>query len=167
MWWSYIVTFIGSLIVAITSVCIAQRWSAKREYTKSLKNLKAELLSNIRVSSLIHQWVDMNIKALGEGKLVAASCPHFYNMGWIQVRGALYASDSKSAIELEDLYLQAGVANDLITTMEELKWGVADAMTDARVRRKTVLETLREIVKEIVLPKFQKADKLIDSILRS
>jgi len=167
MWYWYIITFVVSLIVAITSVWFAQKWSAKRAYTRSLQNLKAELLANIKVSNLIHEWADINEKALVKDRLVVASCPHFYNMAWVDVKGALYASDSKSAVELEDLYLQAGVVNDLILTMEELKWGAGGAMTGTEVRRKTVLQAIREIVKGIVLPKLEGANKLIDNLIKS
>ena len=167
MWWSYIVTFVVSLMVAISTVWIAQRWSDKREYKRDLRNLKAELLANIKVSNLIDEWVDVNEKALAKDALVVASCPHFYNMAWLEIKGTLYANDSKSAIELEDLYLQAGIVNGLIITMEELKWGAGSAMTSTEIRRKTVLEASRGIVGEIILPKLREASQLIDSLLKN
>ena len=167
MWYSYIITFVVSLLVAITSVWFAQKWSAKREYTRGLQNLKAELLANIKVSKLIYEWADKNTEALAKDKLVVASCPHFYNMAWVDVKGALYVRDFKSAVELEDLYLQAGIVNDLILTMEELKWGVGGVMTGTEVRRKTVLQAIKEIVKGILLPKLEEGNKLIGNLLKS
>ncbi len=67
MGWQYVITFVGSLVVALVSVWFAGWWSAKRDCKTALKNLRSEVLTNIKASSLICQWVDENVKALEDG----------------------------------------------------------------------------------------------------
>jgi hypothetical protein len=167
MWYSYIITFVVSLVVALASVWFAQYWSAKKDYARGLRNLKAELLTNAKVSNLIYEWADKTEKELAKGELVAASCPHFYNNAWLELKGALYPRVFELAVDLEDLYLQSGVVNDFIVTMEELKWGAGSAMTGTEIRRKIVLKAIREIVKGILIPKLEEENKVIDNLIKS
>ncbi len=98
MWWQYIVT----LVIALISVWFAQWLSTRREYRKALENLRSEVLTNVRTSGLLCQWVDTNLTALKSGELVLASCPHLYDSAWTSSKGDLAANDYLIAVRLEE-----------------------------------------------------------------
>lgn len=166
VWLSYVITFIGSLTVALVTVWISQRWSAKRDYLKALRNLRSEVVTNIRASNLICEWVNRNVEALNNGQLVVASCPHLYDLAWSAIKGDMAKSDRDIVVRLEELYLQIVVVNNLLQTIEELKWGAAGAMTGIRQRRINVLEAIKDIVGEIILPQLEDARRSLDKRLK-
>lgn len=166
MWWQYTVTFAGSLIVALLTVWVATWWSAKRDYRKALENLRAEILTNIRASNLICQWVDENIEALKDGRMVVATCPHLYDSVWMLVRGDLISHDYLIADTVQELYLQITIGNDLLNKVEDLKWGVVSAMTNTKQRRDLVLKATKGIVSSILLPKLEEAKSLLEKKLK-
>ena len=165
MWWQYVFPFVGSLFVALISVWIAQSWSAKRDYRKLLENLRGEVNTNINVSNLIIHWVDTIVGALENGNLVVASCPRLYDGAWLSVKGALAIRNYALLVKLEESYLLVSVANDLLRTVEELKWGAASAMTNVNLRRKTTFDAIRETVGNKLLPKLTEARKLLNKSL--
>lgn len=162
MWWQYIVT----LVIALISVWFAQWLSARREYRKALENLRSELLTNVRTSGLLCQWVDTNLVALKSGKLVVASCPHLYDSAWISAKGDLATNDYLIAVRLEESYGMIAVVNNLLHTIEGLKWGVVGAMIDIDQRRELVLKYTKEIVGNSLLPELENARNLLDKKLK-
>ena len=163
VWWQYTVTFVGSLIVALISVWFAQWLSTRREYRKALVNLKSEVSTNINNSALICAWVDKNLKSLKDGKVVVATCPHLYDLAWVSVKGDLVAKDYRFAASLEEVYGMVSVANDLLHTIWELKWGVGGAMTGIQQRRTLVLDATKEIVRDSLMPRLVEAKKVLDT----
>jgi len=162
MWLQYIIT----LVIALICVWFAQWLSARTTYKKALKNLRSEVFTNIRTSGLLCAWVDTNLVALKGRKLVVASCPHLYDSAWISVKGDLAANDYPIAVELEDSYGMIAVVNNLLHTIEGLKWGVVGAMVDIDERRELVLKYTKEIVENSVLPELKNAGNLLDKKLK-
>ena len=103
-WWQYILTFVGSLIVALISVWFSQWLSARREYRKALENLRSEVSTNINNADLMNKWIVANLDALKEDKVVVATCPHLYESAWILARGAVSSKDYGIAAKMEDAY---------------------------------------------------------------
>lgn len=162
MWWQYVVT----LAIALISVWFAQWLSARREYRRALGNIRSEVLNNIRTSGLLSQWVDTNLVALKAGKLVVASCPHLYNTAWISAKGDLAANDYQIAVKLEESYGMIAVINNLLGTIEGLKWGVVGAMMDIDQRRELVLKYTKEIVEKSLLPELETARSILAKRLK-
>ena len=162
MWWQYIVT----LAIALIAVWFAQWLSAKREYRRALENIRSEVLNNLRTSGLLCQWVDTNLEALKSGKLVVASCPHLYDSAWISAKGDLAVNDYDIAIKLEESYGMIAVINNLLSTIEGLKWGVVGAMIDIDQRRELVLKYTKEIVEKSLLPELVTARSVLDKKLK-
>lgn len=162
MWWQYIVT----LVIALISVWFAQWLSTRRAYRKVLENLRSEVFTNIRTSGLLCQWVDTNLVALKGGKLVVASCPHLYDSAWISAKGELATNDYPIAVKLEDAYGMIAVVNNLLHTIEGLKWGVVGAMVNIDERRGLVLKYTMEIVEKSLLPELKNAGSLLDKKLK-
>lgn len=162
MWWQYVVT----LAIALISVWFAQWLSTRREYRRALGNLRSEVFNNVRTSGLLCQWVDTNLVALKAGKLVVASCPRLHDSAWISAKGDLAANDYHIAIKLEEAYGMIVVINNLLSTIEGLKWGVVGAMTNIDRRRELVLKYTKEIVKNSLLPELKNASSLLDKKLK-
>jgi len=162
MWWQYVVT----LTIALISVWFAQWLSARREYGRALENIRSEVLNNIRTSRLLSQWVDTNLVALKAGKLVVASCPHLYDTAWISAKGDLAANDYQIVIKLEESYGMITVINNLLGTIEGLKWGVVGAMIDIDQRRELVLKYTKEIVENSLLPELEIARSILAKRLK-
>lgn len=166
MWWQYIVTFIGSLAVALSSVWFAQWLSAKREYRKALEYLKNEVSTNIKVSGLICQWVDRNLEASKDKQMVVASCPHLYDSAWVSVKGALAVKDYVIAANLEEAYFLITVVNDHMRNFEELRWGVGSALKDMGLRMDSILKVTRLTIVSHLMPKLEEAISRLDKKLK-
>ena len=93
MWWQYLVTFVGSLIVALFAVWFAHLVSAKRDYRKALENLRSEVSANIGNTYLMNKWIDTNLEFLNTGRITAATCPHLYESAWMSARGSVSSKD--------------------------------------------------------------------------
>ena len=152
VWWQYTITFVGSLIVALVSVWFSQWLSARREYRKALENLRSEVSTNINDADLMNKWIDTNLDALKEDKVVVATCPHLYESAWISARGAVSSKDYGIATKMEDAYGFLVGINDLMRAVEELKWGVGAAMSDSKRRKITVFEAMRKTINKGLLP---------------
>ena len=72
MWWQYIITFLGSLLVALIAISFSQVLSSNREYRKALENLRSELSTNIKNAGLMNRWIDANLVALKEDQILVA-----------------------------------------------------------------------------------------------
>ena len=121
MWWQYAVTFAGSLIVALLSVWIAQSWSAKRERSKALGNLKSEVSANIRDCKLISEWLDKDFDALTKGEGALTPYPRLHDSAWYLVRST-FIGDYALVAKLEDAYRLIAVVNNLLQRIEELRY---------------------------------------------
>lgn len=162
----YIITFVGSLIVALVTVWISHLISAKREYHQALENLRSEIKTNMEASKLITQWVDTNKESLQDGQLVVATCPHLYDQSWVNVKGRLTTKDYGITTELETVYFLITIVNDLLRIIFELKWGIGAVMTGTQTRRETVLECLEDTINTHLSPKLIEAKKTIDNKLK-
>jgi len=161
MWW----TFVGSLAVALVTVWLAQLWSSKRHYYKTLQNLRAEISSNIEVSNLICEWVGKNLRASAEDKLLVAGCPHLHDSAWVLARGDLFARDYDMMRSLEDSYFKIDVINELIRTYRGYTWGIGVAASGSRERQESALKCVRDTTTNHLLPKLKDAGELLDSKL--
>lgn len=166
VWWQYIVPFVGSLIVALVAVWFSQWLSTRREYKKALENLRTEVSTNINNADLMNKWIDTNLDALKEGKVVVATCPHLYESAWISVRGAVSSKDYSIAIKMESAYGFLSSMDDLMRTVEELKWGVGSAMTGSERRKITVFEVMRETINKGLLPNLTEVKTILDTKLK-
>jgi len=162
MWWQYIVT----LVIALVSVWFAQWLSTRREYRKALENLRSEVSTNIRNSDLTNKWIDTNLNALERGKTVVASCPHLYDSAWVSARGVVASRDYSIATKMEDAYGFLVVINDLLRTIEELKWGAGAAMTGSTQSKITVFKAMREAINKGLLPNLIEVKTLLDKKLK-
>ena len=165
-WWQYIVTFVGSLIVALISVWFSQWLSGRREYRKALENLRSEVSTNIGNADLMNKWIDTNLNTLKEDKVVVATCPHLYESAWISARGAVSSKDYGIATKMEDAYGFLVGINDLMRTVEELKWGAGAAMTGSKHSKITVFTVMRETINKGLLPNLTEAKTLLDKKLK-
>lgn len=150
--WQYIVTFVGSLVIALISVWFAQWLSAHREYRKTLENLRSEVSININNASLMNMWIDKNLDVLKEGRVVAATCPHLYESAWISARGTISFKDYSIATKMEEAYSFIGSIKDLMRAIEVLKWGAGAAMTGSKENKITLFEALRKTINAGLLP---------------
>ena len=91
-----------------------------------------------------------------------ASCPHLYDSAWISAKGDLAAKDYNLAVKLEEPYGMIIVINNLLRTIEDLKWGVVGAMTNIEHRRELVLKHAKEIVGKSLLPELENARTLLE-----
>ena len=162
MWWQYIVT----LVIALITVWFAQWLSTRTEYKKALKNLRSEVFTNIRTSGLLCAWVDTNLAALKGGRLVVASCPHFYDSAWTSSKGDLANNDCLIVVRLEASYGMIAVINNLLHTIEGLKWGVVETMTNIHQGRESVLKYTKETAENSLLPELENASNLLDKKLK-
>jgi len=166
VWWQYIITFLGSLLVALIAVSFSQVLSNNREYRKALENLRSEVSTNIKNAGLMNKWIDANLDALKEDQIVVATCPHLYESAWISARGAVSSRDYGIATKMEDAYGFLVGINDFMRTVEELKWGVQAAMTGSKRRTITVFEAMRKTVDTGLLPNLTEAKTLLDKKLK-
>ncbi|MDP2744072.1 MAG: hypothetical protein Q8P00_03275 [Dehalococcoidia bacterium] len=167
IWWQYTITFAGSLIVALVAVLFSHWLSDRRGYRKSLQNLRSEASTNIENTKLIKQWIDRNLDALKEDKIVVAPCPHLYESAWFSARGEVSTKDYAIATKLEDAYGFLSAVNDLFHTIEELKWGIGAAMMNSKKREVMVLETIRAIIDEGLLPNLTDVETLLEKKLKT
>lgn len=165
-WWQYTVTFVGSLIVALISVWFSLWLSARREYRKTLENLRSEVSANIYNADLMNKWIDKNLDVLKEGKVVVATCPHLYESAWISARGAVSFKDYSTATKMEDAYGFLVSINDLMRAVEELKWGAGSAMTGSQQSKTILFEAMRETINNGLLPNLMEVKTQLDKKLK-
>jgi hypothetical protein len=166
IWWQYTITLLGSLFVALLSVWFSQWLSNRREYMKSLKNLRSEVFANIYNADLINKWIDKNINALKDNQVLVATCPHLYNFAWISVRGAVSYKDFDIAIKLENAYGFLSSINDVMSAIEELKWGAGSAMTGSQERKIKLFEVMRETINTGLIPHLKEVLVLLDKKIK-
>lgn len=166
MWWQYIVTFLGSLLVALIAISFSQVLSNNREYRKTLENLRSEVSTNISNAGLMNKWIDTNLDALKDDNVVVATCPHLYESAWISARGVVSSKDYGIATKMEDAYGFLVGISDLMRAVEELKWGVQAAMTGSKQRTITVFTAMRETINKGLLPNLTEAKTLLDKKLK-
>lgn len=166
MWWQYIVPFVGSLIVALLTVWFATWWSAKRDYVKALRNLRAEVVTNITASSKICAWATQNVELLGSARMLVRSCPRLYDSAYIVIKGVMVTSDYSITVKLEGLYLDIVVANNLLRTMDELSWETSGSVGHKKQRKLDVLREIRGYVGEGILPQLEDARGMLDKKLK-
>ena len=165
MWGTYVITFVGSLAVALASVWFARWWSSRRNYYKTLQSLRAEMSSNVEVSKLICEWVDKNLEASKEGKMVVAGCPHLYDSAWVMTRGDLFDRDYPMMKTLEKPYLLVDVIDELIRTYRGYTWGIGIAVSGSRERGESTLKCIRDTTINHLLPKLKDSIGLLDNKL--
>lgn len=154
------------MIVALISVWFSQWISARREYRKALENLRGEVCANINNANLINRRIDTNLDALKGDKVVAATCPHLYESAWIYARGTMSSKDYGIATKMEDAYGFLGSINDLMRTIEELKWGIGAAMTGSKLNKITVFEVMKETINKGLLSNLTEAKTILDKKLK-
>jgi len=120
-WWQYIITFVGSLIVALLSVWIAQLWSTRRERSNILKNLKSEVAGNLKTCGLIYDWLNRDFDSLMKGETALTPYPHLRESIWYSVRGIMIAQYAVT-VKFDDAYHLIGIVNDLLRRIEELRY---------------------------------------------
>lgn len=166
MWWQYTITFVGSLTVVLISFWISQWWLSKRDYTRALRNLRNELSTNIKAANLISQWADMNVDSFKRGQIVVAPCPRFYDSVWIAVKGSIAKRDDHITAGLEDAYLVTVAVNDLLHTIDCLKWEIGGNLPNIEKRISLMLDAAKQIINNILLPMLENGKKLLDENLK-
>ena len=166
MQWQYIVTFVGSLLVALISVWIAQRWSANREYRSTLNNLASEVSGNIKRCQFICEWLDKDLEVQKDGYDLVSPYPHLYDSAWISVKGIIAVRDYPICAQLEDAYLWISVVNAMMFRLEELKWGVARTLMHSDTVKVETLKRIRIHTTNRMLPSLEDARTLLEQRLK-
>lgn len=166
MWWQYIVTFVGSLIVALVAVWTAQCWSDKRSLRKALINLRGEVSTNLRVCKLICDGVKKDVELIEKEQIGLTPYPRFYSSVWTSVRQNISLGDHTLSESLEDAYIMLDVVNECLRRVEELKHGVSGALMNINKMRVATLTLAEGLVNTRAQPFLEKVKTLLDTRLK-
>lgn len=82
MWQHYVLTFIGSLVVALLAVWVSLRWSAKSKDRRALRSLWNELATNATICKYICENLDKETEWAKEDKHRITPLAQLHTSAW-------------------------------------------------------------------------------------
>lgn len=163
--WQYIVTFIGSLVVALISVWISQRWSAKSRDKRTLASLKSEISINITICGLTCQHLDEELQLTDEHRMGVRPFAELFTWSWNIAKSTIVLSESDAFEDIEAAYYAVDIVNKYIRRIEELKHGIPVMFKGAREIRKMNYAELKRYIQEYAMPGLRDAKQIIEKEL--
>ena len=123
---SYIITFVGSLLVALIAIRYSQNRSEKNAYKQLYKNLLIEIQDNLERCDHLPKLVDGDLKRDVKNEESLFGMPLFYGDVWrsLRVRGQLnrIANEERDLYRtLKMLYEHIDMTNRLLLSYENRK----------------------------------------------
>lgn len=161
--WQYVVTFAGSLSVALISLWISHWWSDKRSYNKALKSLRNEVSTNVRVCKLVCDGIDKELEFGATGQVGLTPYPRFYNSVWSSARQAVPLRTNTMSEALEDAYIMLDVINEFLRRIEDLKHGIEASLVGGTGNRTILtLQITKGFIETKAVPLLENAKAVLD-----
>ena len=122
----YLITFFGSLVVALIAVWYSQNLPEKRAYEQLHENLLTEIRDNIERCEHLPELINKDLEQFVKNEESLFGMPLFYDDIWksLRIRGQLYriATEGRDLYrKLKMLYEQIDMTNRLLLYYEERK----------------------------------------------
>lgn len=161
--WQYIVTFIGSLVVAWFSV----RWSARMRDKRALTSLGNEISTNLELCKVVCDNLHKDVESLKEGKTSVTPLAQLHTWAWNVTASAISLSDEDASRALEVAYTTTDITNNHVQRIEELKHGVIPILVGEKAWPKIEANcaALKKYIEERTIVALQDAKVVLDKEL--
>ena len=163
--WQYIITFTASLLVALITVWISLRWSARERDKRVLRGLKNELATNVTICKYLCENLDKETEWVKDGKHGITPLAQLQTWAWNIAKSTIILSDHDGSSKLEYAYIAADIINRYIQRIEELKYGAVTSAKNIKEMRENNCVALKNYILEAAIPALTEARNIIDKEL--